>query len=152
MSDPKFTCHFLDRAQFRAAEDARMALARQRGQGGASLLEIVPPCPMWHAHWIFDPDDPGQQGCRIRMLEAIADGRFDKTYSSLSRHYWYDWSDKRPPLCVMTPNGVEWCIDAWSSNGIGWKVTGTPPKITCHPSIQVSGYHGFLRDGVFTAS
>jgi hypothetical protein len=51
---------------------------------------------------------------------------------------------------VLTPNGKEWCVDAKSSNGDGWVVTGDPPKITCYPSIVVPDYHGFLREGVFT--
>lgn len=31
----------------------------------------------------------------------------------------------------------------------GWKVTGTPPKLTVQPSINYEGsYHGYLKDGV----
>lgn len=41
--------------------------------------------------------------------------------------------------------------DRRSSNGDGWNVTGDLPAITCAPSIVVPGYHGYLRDGVFTA-
>jgi Family of unknown function (DUF6527) len=49
------------------------------------------------------------------------------------------------------PNGCEWEIDRWSSNGAGWRVTGELPRITCVPSIICGDYHGFLRDGEFTA-
>ena len=68
----------------------------------------------------------------------------------LSPHYWRDWADKRPPICVVCPNGETWEIDRWSSNGTGWTVTGDPPNITCSPSIIAGNYHGFLRDGAFT--
>jgi hypothetical protein len=69
----------------------------------------------------------------------------------LSPHYWRDWADKRAPICVVCPNGEQWEIDRWSSNGTGWTVTGDLPNITCAPSIVVDGYHGFLRNGEFTA-
>lgn len=69
----------------------------------------------------------------------------------LSPHYWRDWADKRPPICVVCPNGEQWEIDRWSSNGTGWQVTGELPNITCMPSIVVQGYHGWLKDGEFSA-
>lgn len=62
----------------------------------------------------------------------------------LSVHYWRDWSAKRPPICVVCPNGETWEIDRKSSNGDGWKVTGDLPNISCTPSIVVHGYHGHL--------
>lgn len=69
----------------------------------------------------------------------------------LSPHYWRDWAGKRAPICVVCPNGEQWEIDRWSSNGTGWTVTGDLPNITCSPSIVVDGYHGYLRAGAFTA-
>lgn len=160
MSDPAFTCHFLDREQHRAVEAARMALAMEREKdqawlaansasyGWARLDEVVAPCAMWHVRWIFDPEINGDR--RARVLAQIAAGTFSNGY--LSKFYWQEWSDKRPPICVLCPNGVEWIVDAKSSNGEGWQVTGDVPRITCVPSIDVRGYHGFLRDGIFTAS
>lgn len=68
----------------------------------------------------------------------------------LSVHYWRDWADKRAPICVVGPNGETWEIDRKSSNGDGWTVAGELPNITCAPSIVLSGYHGYLRDGEFT--
>lgn len=68
----------------------------------------------------------------------------------LSPHYTKDWAGKRKPIQVVCPNGKEWCVDAISSNGDGWVVTGEPPCLTCSPSIGVPGYHGFLQGGVFT--
>jgi hypothetical protein len=67
----------------------------------------------------------------------------------------------RPPLVVMLPGEHLHCVDtAATSGGDGWKVTGTPPRITVNPSIAISypghpemhrfGYHGWIRDGVIT--
>lgn len=107
---------------------------------------------MWFTPWFYDPADPEKAGRREAAMAAIADGTFGTGEHNyyLSRFYWQTWSHVRPPICVLTPNGKEWCIDAKSSNGEGWQVIGEPPRITCSPSIQVPGYHGFLRDGVFS--
>lgn len=70
----------------------------------------------------------------------------------LSPHYWRDWAAKRAPIAVVCPNGCEWEIDRWSSNGDGWTVTGDLPNITCSPSIICGDYHGFLRGGEFTGN
>lgn len=153
-----YACRFLDAQQFRAVEDQRLALAKSRDndkewlatnnapRGWARLEEITGPCVMWHAPWFFDPTNPEHRPRRAAALQLIIEGH--KSY--LSRFYWQQWSDKRPPICVLCPNGKEWCVDARSSNGEGWEVMGEPPCITCVPSIQVPGYHGFLRDGIFT--
>lgn len=164
MSDPAFTCHFLDDAAYRAAEDRRMALAKEReadpawllanktDYGWARLSEVVAPCAMWFARWYADPADPEKGIRREYAMRAIADGSFGKGEKNyyLSRFYWTTWSHVRPPICVLCPNGAEWCVDAKSSNGEGWTVTGQPPTITAAPSILVPGYHGFLQGGVFT--
>lgn len=153
---------WLDPAAFAVAEEARRALGQKRGSdpewlrangtdyGWARLEEITGPMPMHFAPWYFDPSDPGDRPKRDVALKAIADGTFGKQHYYLSRFYWSQWSDKRPPILVICPDGSHWCVDAVSSNGEGWTVTGTPPKITCSPSIAVSGYHGYLKDGVFT--
>nr|WP_283808104.1 DUF6527 family protein [Bradyrhizobium sp. C9] len=52
---------------------------------------------------------------------------------------------------MVCPNGSMWNIDHKSSNGDGWQVTGEWPNITCAPSIIADDYHGFLRNGEFTA-
>lgn len=69
--------------------------------------------------------------------------------------YWLDrvGANRAPDgknLIAICPDGSEWWIDGPASNGPGWTRTGTPPNVTCSPSILVPGYHGFLRDGVFT--
>jgi hypothetical protein len=66
VSDPAYTCHFLDAVAFAAAESARMDLARSRkadqqwlrdnhaDYGWARLDEVVKPCAMWFVPWYFD--------------------------------------------------------------------------------------------------
>lgn len=84
----------------------------------------------------------------------------DHGHDFLSPHYYRDWAGKRPPIELVCPDGNVWCIDRRSSNGDGWVVTGEWPNITCSPSIDCapmgtgkSGgfYHGYLRNGEFTA-
>lgn len=149
---------FLNAEEFRKADDDRVALARSRGNdpawlaanpppagykpyGWASLHEITGPGVGWYVPWYYDPDDVKDTPRREKYLEMIAKG---EKMNFLSVHYWQDWADKRPPICVLCPNGQEWCIDQVSSNGEGWKVTGEPPLLSCSPSIVVPGYHGFL--------
>lgn len=163
-------CRFLDEAEFRKAENARYELAKRRGNdprwliannstyGYASLNEITGPCVMWFATWYFNPANPEHTIRRETALRAITEGHFGKGECNyyLSRFYWQNWSDKRPPICVMCPNGAEWCVDSKSSNGEGWKVIGDPPLLCCTPSIQAPGYHGYLGSngvppGVFTS-
>jgi hypothetical protein len=64
---------------------------------------------------------------------------------------WYSWKgpDGRS-LYVKTPSGG-WCIDGPSSNSKKpWTRTGTPPKVSAHPSINMHNYHGWLQDGVLS--
>jgi hypothetical protein len=106
--------------------------------GGEHSLHDNTPGMMWFAPWYYDPTDPEDV-----EQKAV---RSQKTHSLLSQHYWNDWSHIRAPLVVYVPNGDQWCVDAQSSNnaGAGWKVTGAPPMLTCTPSIQTLGYHGWL--------
>lgn len=74
---------------------------------------------------------------------------------------WYaDWypNMKGPDgrtLVVRTPAG-DWIVDGPASNSNKpWTRTGTPPRVTAHPSIGMGEdakgrwtYHGWLRDGV----
>jgi hypothetical protein len=100
----------------------------------------------WFMDWYFDPTGEREKAGKHVMFKAEQKGKL----GFLSVHYWRDWSDKRPPICVVCPNGEWWEIDRKSSNGDGWMVTGDLPNITCSPSIVVKGYHGFLRNGEFT--
>lgn len=156
-------CRFLDAQAFSEAEESRRRLATARGTdirwlqannatyGWARLDEVTGVGVMWLMPWYFDPQRADHQPKRAAALKAIADGTFGQGEHNyyLSRHYWMDWSDKRPPICVIGPDGGEWVVDAKSSNGDGWKVTGEPPLLTCRPSIRLSHYHGYLTDGEF---
>ena len=153
-------CRLLTPAEFSDAEKARYALAQERGKdpawmaanhasyGWARIDEISGPCVMWFAAWMHDPANPAHMERREKAMAALARG---EAWNGLSKFYWRDWSDKRPPIVVLCPNGREWCVDSVASNGDGWVVTGEPPNITCQPSIDVSGYHGRLLGGVFSA-
>lgn len=100
-------------------------------KGQERTLNERTPGMMWFCPWYFDPTDPKDQE------------RFGKS-GMLSPHYWRDWAKVRAPVCVICPGGGQWCVDQLSSNGDGWRVTGTPPLLSCTPSIVVPGYHGFL--------
>lgn len=62
----------------------------------------------------------------------------------------------RKPIIVMLPGRHCFCIDAKCFNAErghygGWTVTGVPPAITVHPSIDMKGaYHGWLQNGVLS--
>ncbi|MDE2102990.1 MAG: hypothetical protein KGL39_37445 [Patescibacteria group bacterium] len=56
-------------------------------------------------------------------------------------------------LIVVLPNNDWWWIDAPATRPPGnkWTRTGTPPKVTATPSIDMGGpdpWHGYLTDGV----
>lgn len=111
----------------------------------------------WHAPWYWDPPRNRAAGITKEMTYdeaeplARAAGFHLYGFGHLSIHYWRDHADIRPPLIVVCPNGEQWEMDRKSSNGAGWVVSGEWPHITAAPSIVVNGYHGYLRDGVFTA-
>lgn len=107
---------------------------------------IFTPGMGWLMPWYFDPTGERERQDKHVMFKLADRGRL----GHLSVHYWRDWSDKRPPMAIVCPNGEVWEIDRKSSNGDGWTVTGEWPNLTCSPSIVVQGYHGFLRDGEFT--
>ena len=107
---------------------------------------ILLPGLAWEMDWIFDPSGIRQTVGKYVMIKSS-----DATNNIyLSEFYWRDWADKRPPICIVCPNGELWEIDHRSLRGPGWTVTGTETNLTCHPSIVVPGYHGWLRDGVFS--
>lgn len=94
------------------------------------------PGDMWPVpHWLEEPD----------LAEL------------LSEEYMQRWRSLRAPLKVMLPNGMRFCVDSKpTGGGSGWDVTGKPPNITVHPSINYNGfsrqhgYHGWLQNGVLS--
>lgn len=152
-------CTFLSRAAFDAREEARRGAieawraAHPGVEGWPQELSdlnksFFVPGTMWECWWYFDPTDPNDSANGERWLRELEQNPAADRY--LSVHYLRDWAKTRPPICVVCPGGSQWVIDAKSSNGTGWVVTGQAPLITCTPSIVVPGYHGFLTAGVFT--
>lgn len=110
-------------------------------------IQVFVPGMAWFEPWYFDP---------LNKCPDITDHMIERRpteneikYSFLSPFYWSDWSNWRPPIAVVCPNGQVWEVDRRSSNGDGWKVMGELPNITCTPSIVAGDYHGWLTDGEF---
>jgi hypothetical protein len=95
------------------------------------------PGDMWFCTWYFDPENPEDRKYRLE-------------HDFLSIYYRNEYYKTRAPIAVVCPDRSVWIVDQKSSNGEGWQVLGEAPIITCTPSIVVPGYHGFLRDGIFT--
>lgn len=117
---------------------------------------VFVPGMAWYQPFYFSPHGElaafvaAHPGANYRAELMIAERPADPNIRGfLSPHYWQDWADKRPPICVVCPNGEQWEIDCWSSNGTGWTVTGQLPSITCSPSIVAGDYHGWLTNGEF---
>lgn len=123
----------------------------------AKNLGFFPPGSMWFAPWFHDPanaEDVADIEMHIRELEHGG-----RSSHFLSIHYWLTWARVRPPIVVVCPGGMHWCVDQKSNNGTGWTVYGDAPVITCSPSIWVaqgqgppSEYHGWLENGVFRSA
>lgn len=113
---------------------------------------VFTPGTVWQLNWFFDPTGERERTGKTVLLKAkdreeILSGK--KQTKLLSMHYWKDWSHIRPPMVIVCPNGRQWEVDRLSRNGSGWKVSGDFPFITCHPSIDLPGYHGVLVAGLF---
>jgi hypothetical protein len=129
--------HVLSGAEFAAMNEKGLA----EGFWHADR-HVFPPGTAWYTPWVFNP--LGEDIDYVMIRERPAD---PNVRGYLSPHYWRDWAAKRPPICVVCPNGEQWEIDRWSSNGTGWTVSGDLPDICVSPSIVVDGYHGFLGSG-----
>jgi hypothetical protein len=152
-------CQFFDRVEFKSRQAARSAaLDAYRvdhpelgSTWNADMRQIdrqyMPLGSMWFCPWYHDPERPDATEKRAAEIARLMADPNPRTH--LSIHYWQDWATIRPPIEVMGPNGSVWCVDAKSSNGSGWQVTGTPPDIVCSPSIWLrhgdpTAYHGFI--------
>jgi hypothetical protein len=108
---------------------------------------LYEPGMMWFCPWYHDPADPKDMEDGPERRERILSGQEP---GLLSVHYWRDWWSVRAAITVVCPNGRQWCVDQKSNDGTGWTVTGDVRRITTMPSIVVPGYHGWLKDGVFS--
>lgn len=131
---------FLTEDERKAMGDASVARGGYRNGVDAGFV----PGTGWFTPWVFDPAGHPRRHTMIK-------GRDSPNAGYLSPHYWRDWAHIRPPILIVGPGGEEWEIDRKSSNGDGWTVTGEWPNLTCSPSIVLTGYHGFLQNGQFTA-
>lgn len=66
---------------------------------------------------------------------------------------WPDRYRSAVAYYVVLPTSQLWCPWQRAYNaergyhGEGWNVSGPPEKLTCTPSIQVKGWHGYLTNG-----
>jgi hypothetical protein len=107
---------------------------------------VFVPEDMWqlNEHHLYRRSDNGE-------LTTISDAPAGAMYDA----YWYKAAGEpgKPDglnLVLKTPEG-DWHIDGPANNGPGWSRTGTPPNITCSPSIGIGNpqrMHGWLRNGV----
>jgi hypothetical protein len=103
-------------------------------------------------HWQFNPEKLFKRldtGELVTEREA-PDGAM-KHASWLEGFKKYNVGPDGIILYVKTPDGW-WCVDGPTyNNGVegpnGWTRTGTIPNVTANPSILMSNYHGWLRDG-----
>lgn len=66
--------------------------------------------------------------------------------------------EDRECWCIVLPNraGLWWTTYRADGSGGMWQVTGIPPKITVHPSINAGdgsgkgNWHGWINDGIMT--
>lgn len=100
---------------------------------------IFKPGMCWFQPWYHDP-----LGISPPNGHVMFPTREDDKHNFLSVHYWDLHGWKRPPICVVLPNGEQWEVDRKSSNGTGWIVRGELPNLAVTPSIAAKGYHGYL--------
>ena len=106
-------------------------------------------CP-WYTRKEIGKKDLGEGKSQLIYNDSSEWLPKDECTEILSSYYMNDHYGKRNPIMVMLPSREEWCVDQKSSNSEGWQVTGEPPYITCHPSINANNYHGFLTNGEFS--
>ncbi len=109
----------------------------------------------------FAPDDEWQvneldwyEGTGGRWCWGV--GWWDVPAGAIFRSPWRD-QDGLEAWMVALPNGRTWCtlerasVPGSLTLGPRWQVTGEPPAITVHPSINDQSptrpWHGWIRDG-----
>lgn len=102
----------------------------------------------YEAWWLFQPAAAHNAEIRDAQRAAAEDGRPTQAFSP---EYWLHWSDKRPPLCVILPNGEEYILDQALADGTGHKITGWKQddgsSLTASGEIVTRGYRGRLKGG-----
>lgn len=130
------------------------------------------PCRLIEAVQVTRRCDCGGLNCPQYLYQELVDAATDRPpvvgdmwYRSrdefhpkfLSPQYWAHHAAVREPLMVVLPTGRRFCLDqrAQLPSGHvlpdGWDVTGTAPRITLRPSLNLlKDYHGWLTDGVLS--
>lgn len=121
--------------------------------------------PRWPAHCECGEPFQGDDEWQVNELSwyegggqhfAWGTGSWDGPPGAMIRAPWRGGSDGLPAWIVFLPNGTWWCTrdrSAGDGNQLGpqWSVSGTPPRITVHPSIDDRNpdrpWHGWIRDG-----
>lgn len=142
------------------ARRAAEAAAAVNPPGGPWRCRMVPHPPL---HEYGGIDTSGLQIGDMFFVER-PDDELHKL--RLTQQYWNETAKQRKPLYVALP--LRWhdgrvgvslflvdqqCYSGKGGKGYydGWRVTGAPPRITVHPSINMVGqYHGWLKDGVIS--
>ena len=104
----------------------------------------------------------GLRGPDNRELYVIDHPNTDSNVSVLMNHPGAMWRepeydrDGREAWVIVLPNRAGAWWTTWDSPQGLWQVTGEPPKLTVHPSINAGdapgpgNWHGWIKDGVMT--
>lgn len=112
------------------------------------MLHKWEPGTCWFARWYFDPEKDQK-----RLEDLIRLSAENKKHLSLN--YLQKWATVRPPYVIVLPNKVAWSPDSHPiSDGKyisgGWDVEGDISNLTVSPSIHMTDYHGWIRNGEIT--
>jgi hypothetical protein len=107
--------------------------------------------------------EPTESGGRIqRLYYTLPDGREVEFKDLPVGAMWhtdmvpplsdgYKLYENDPSLCVLLPGKSIWHMHHKGTDGCLWNISGSPPRVTASPSINLVGiYHGWVRDGVVT--
>ena len=135
---------------------------------GDGVLDPDKADPRWPAAcacgYVFQDEDMWQVN-RDRLYRDPRDGSVHPSHKlPPGAMRLIDWDSWKGPdgrtLIVTLPDSTDWRPDGIANNAKnpdgtyklpGWTRTGTPPLVTCTPSIKTSRYHGFLTNGVLRA-
>jgi hypothetical protein len=104
----------------------------------------------------------GLRGPDNRELYVIEHPSEDTSVGTLTHHTGAMWRepkfdrDRREAWVIVLPNRCGCWWTTWDSPQGMWRVTGEPPNITVHPSINAGdgpgpgNWHGWIKDGAMT--
>lgn len=133
------------------------------GAEGGSLRDKAPDHPAWPkvcaCGYRFDEQDHWQVNVE-RLYAGSLDGRLYTLKTLPPGAMWRPtWLEDREiycgpdggAWCLKLPGGGEWLVYGPTAEGEHWQITGQPPLIDVHPSINQPGsYHGHVKAGVLS--